>query len=465
MQLIKALRYQQGTSMAFVGAGGKSTAMFTSARELSTNQKGKAPNNPVFVTTTTHLGSWQAELADQIVLINSTFDVTKLEKNLQNGITLLIGGEENNRLSGITARLLNQVYRLSENHHLSLLIEADGSKTRPLKAPANHEPVIPEFTNTVVTVAGLTGLGRPCTTEWVHRPGIFAELSGLHLGDLISVEAIVNFLRDKDGGIKNIPAETRRVLLLNQADTNSMKSQGKEISEQLTQDYHSIVIASLRRENTDVRNQSSNEEYDIHAVVEQIAGIVLAAGGSSRFGGAKQLLLWKKEPIVRHVIDTAIKAGLNPVVVVVGSSGEEIKNVISDFPVRIVSNDHWMTGVSTSIREGLSILPKRLGGGIFLQADQPQASPLLIKSLIELHQKTLSPIIAPQIHGQRGTPVLFDSITFDDLNLLEGDIGGKAIFSKYPVEWILWHDKNQLIDIDTPTDYQKFLETFQETEK
>ncbi len=327
MQLIKALRYQQGTSMAFVGAGGKSTAMFTAARELSRNRTGDTPNIPVLVTTTTHLGSWQAELADQIVLINSTFDVSRLEKDLQNGITLLIGGEENNRLSGLTTRLLNQVHRLSESHHLSLLIEADGSKTRPLKAPANHEPVIPEFTNTVVTVAGLTGLGRPCSSDWVHRPEIFAELSGLHSGDLISVEAIVNFLRNKEGGQKNIPSEARRVLLLNQADTNSMKSQGKEISEQLTQEYHSIVIASLRSESIDGGNQTSKGQYDIHAVVEQIAGIILAAGGSSRFGGPKQLLLWKKEPIVRHVIEIAIHTGLQPVVVVVGSSGEEIKNI------------------------------------------------------------------------------------------------------------------------------------------
>jgi molybdenum cofactor cytidylyltransferase len=352
------------------------------------------------------------------------------------------------------------VYRLSESHHLSLLIEADGSKTRPLKAPANHEPMIPEFTNTVITVAGLTGLGRPCSSDWVHHPEIFAELSGLRPGDLISIEAIVNFMRNKEGGIKNIPSEARRVLLLNQADTNSMKSQGKEISEQLTQDYHSIVIASFRRESIDGGNQSSKGQFDIHAVVEQIAGIVLAAGGSSRFGGPKQLLLWKKEPIVRHVIYTAIQTGLQPVVVVVGSSAEEIMNAISDLHVRIVSNHDWMNGVGSSIREGLSVLPKRLGGVLFLQADQPQVSPLLIKSLIELHQKTLSPIIAPQITGQRGTPVLFDSITFDDLNLLEGDIGGKALFSQYPVEWILWHDENQLKDIDTPTDYQKFLETF-----
>jgi molybdenum cofactor cytidylyltransferase len=461
VQLIEALRFQQGTSMAFVGAGGKSTAMFTTARELSANQRENKINHPILVTTTTHLGSWQAELADRTLLINSAFDVSRLGKDLQNGITLLIGGEENNRLTGPTTRLLNQVYRLSESYHISLLIEADGSKTRPLKAPANHEPVIPGFINTVVVVAGLTGLTQPCSSEWVHRPEIFAKLSGLHPGDLISVDAIVKYLRNKGGGLKKIPSKARRVLLLNQADTISLQSQGREISDQLTQDYHSIVIASLNRENGIGENKNSKSDGDIHAVVEQIAGIVLAAGGSSRYGEPKQLLQWKKEPIIRHVINSAIKAGLYPIVLVVGSASEEVENVVTDMPVRIVENHNWMTGISSSIREGLRVLPKKLGGTVFLHADQPQVSPILIKSMIEIHQKTLYPIIAPQINGQSGTPVLFDATTFKELNLLQGDNGGKAIFTKYPVEWIPWHDENQLLDIDTPTDYQKFLETFQ----
>lgn len=462
MQLIEALRYQQDTSVAFVGAGGKSTAMFTIARELLANQSGITPNKAVLVTTTTHLGSWQAKLADRTLLINSPSGLSKLEKDLQNGITLLIGGEVKNRLSGLSTGLLNQVYRLSENHKMPLLIEADGSKTRPLKAPAKHEPTIPEFINTVVVVVGLTGLSQPCSSEWVHRPEIFAELSGLYLGDMISVESIVNFLRNKEGGLKNIPPDARKVLLLNQADNIFLQSQGKDISEQLTQVFQSIVIASLGREINEGGKKFLKEQGDIHAVVEPIAGIVLAAGGSSRFGQPKQILPWKKEPIVRHVIYTAMKAGLNPIVVVVGSSNEAVQNAITDMPVRIVNNRNWKTGISSSIQEGINELPKEVGGAFFLQADQPQVSLPLIKSMVELHQKNLAPIISPLINGQSGTPVLFDAKTFKDLYILRGDTGGKALFSQYPVEWMPWHDINQLIDIDTPSDYQKFLETFQD---
>ncbi len=53
-----------------------------------------------------------------------------------------------------------------------MIIEADGARKLPIKAPAEHEPVIPEFVNTVITVIGLSGLGKPLTEEWVHRPGI-----------------------------------------------------------------------------------------------------------------------------------------------------------------------------------------------------------------------------------------------------------------------------------------------------
>jgi molybdenum cofactor cytidylyltransferase len=80
--------------------------------------------------------------------------------------------------------------------------------------------------------------------------------------------------------------------------------------------------------------------------------------------------------------------------------------------------------------------------------------------LIEAHHRTLSPIIAPQIDGQRGTPVLFDRKTFPDLLTLDGDTGGRNLFRHYPVHWIPWIDRNQLLDVDTPKDYQKFMEIY-----
>jgi molybdenum cofactor cytidylyltransferase len=315
-------------------------------------------------------------------------------------------------------------------------------------------------------VAGLTGLGKPLTKNWVHRPEIFAELSGLSIGEIVTVGALVNVLRHHDGGLKNIPPIAHRVMLLNQADNEELQSQGRAITDQLFCNYHSCIIASLVKKNkTTEIDKNRDIRSGIYAIIEQVAGIVLAAGNASRFGKPKQLLHWKGQPLIRHVVIAALTAGLSPVVVVVGDATNEIGSVIADLPVRIAINTEWMTGLSSSIRTGIEALPNELGGAIFLHADQPQISHLLIKSLVEAHQLSLEPIIAPQINGQRGNPVLFDRKTFPDLLSLKEDKGGKALFSQYPIQWVTWYDPNQLIDIDTPEDYQKFLEIYPENER
>lgn len=468
VKLFEALRCPQNTVMAFVGAGGKTTALFKAARDLSTVQEHEVRSKVVLVTTTTHLGAWQTRLADHVIRINSQPDIRKLQKDLPIGVILLVGEETNNRLAGLSAKTLEIIHRIAEDQNIPLLIEADGSGSRPLKAPSRHEPAIPEFSKIVVVVAGLAGLGKPLTSKWVHRPEIFAELSGLKLGDKISIDALVNILRSKDGGLKNIPPEARKVVLLNQADTVDLQSQGKAISNQLKSDYHSIIITSLIKNqliSTPSTEKMPDLQSEIYSVVEQIAGIILAAGGSTRFGKPKQLLLWNGQPIIRHVVIAAMNAGLSPIVVVVGSSGQDVARRISDLPLRIVNNPNWKQGLSSSIRAGLTSLTETVGGVIFLQADQPQISHLLIKSLVELHQETLSAIIAPQINGQRGNPVLFDIKTFPDLFSLKEEMGGRVLFSNFPVRWVIWHDPNQLFDIDTPEDYQKFLKIFQNSEE
>lgn len=465
--LVDALRYSERKTLAFVGAGGKTTAMFKAARELLDARELEENNKTVLVTTTTHIGTWQAGLANHIYCIKSTTDITKLEKDLPYGIVLLTGEETNNRLGGLAPENLEKVKRIADDHQLPLLIEADGSHFCPLKAPATHEPAIPEFAQHVIVMAGLMGLGKPLTKNWVHRPEIFAGLSGLKLGEDVTSEALVKVLRNRDGGLKNIPSNASRSVLLNQADTEELQSQGNEISDQLIPDFHSIIIASLLKENNVLAAHmdiKSDRQGEIYAVIEQVAGVILAAGGSSRFGKPKQLLLWKGQPLIRHVVVAALKAGLSPVIVVVGSSSEEVGSAISDLPVRIVNNGDWRAGMSSSIRAGVAALPKEIGGAIFLPADQPQVSHVLIKSLVEAHQAKLGPITAPQINGQRGNPVLFDFKTFPSLLSLKEDMGGRALFSFFPVQWVTWHDPGQLMDIDTPEEYQKFLEIYPENE-
>jgi molybdenum cofactor cytidylyltransferase len=460
MQLITALRYSQVTNMVFVGAGGKTSAIFCSARELLAANRENWIIKTVVVTTTTHFGSWQANLADHCSIIQSYPDLQRLEDDLPVGVVLICSGEKNDRLTGLNPDLLQRLDCFTAAHRIPLLIEADGAHQLPLKAPAAHEPNIPAFAQTVIVTAGLSGLGKPLTEEWVHRHERFCELSCLHPGGAITGDGLVKVLLNTEGGLKNIPSEARRIVLLNQVDTPELQSMAQNISRDLLAAYHSIIISSVSMNNP--KNNSSNAlirgtRATIHGVIEPIAGIILAAGGSSRFGEPKQLLKWKGEPIIRHVAMSALKAGLSPVVVVLGNASAMVRPVIEDLPLRIAINERWMEGKSESIRNGLAGIHEEVGGTIFMQADQPQIPPRLIRSLVEAHQTSLGPIVAPLIDGQRGNPVLFDALTFPDLGNIMGDTGGRELYSRYPVQWVTWHDPNILLDIDSPEDYQNFL--------
>ncbi len=465
MQFITALRYSPWSNIAFVGAGGKTTAIFKAARELLTSSYQGQELKTVLVTTSTHFGAWQTQFADHFCTIRSSSDIVGLENDLPRGIVLLAGDESNNQLNGLPANLLEKLQSVATKHSLPLLIEADGSHTCPLKAPAEYEPAIPEFSQIVVVVAGLEGLGKPLENNWVHRPHKFAELSDLHIGELVTGEALVKVILNIAGGLKNIPSDARRMVLLNQADTPDLQSAGRSIGKKLIHDYQSAIIASLaKKSNAEAFVESQNDENGggIHAVIEQVGGIILAAGGSSRFGEPKQLLLWKGVPLIRHAAKAALEAGLSPVIIVVGASAEEVTSAVKDLPVRIVNNHAWAAGMSASIKSGMEVLPKDIGGVVFMQGDQPQIPPALIRSLVELHEATLNPIIAPQIDGQRGNPILFDASTFGKLSSLDGDIGGRAIFGQYQVRWVPWHDPKILLDIDSPEDYQNFLRIYPE---
>jgi molybdenum cofactor cytidylyltransferase len=379
---------------------------------------------------------------------------------LPEGIVLLTGAQISDRLSGLSTELIEGVHQLANGHNLPLLVEADGARMLPLKAPAMDEPVIPQFIDAVVVVVGMSGLRKPLSDVWVHRPELFARLAEIHSGDVVTSEALVKVLLSKWGGLKNIPEHARRIVLLNQADNKEQQSEGQILAKQLIASYDSIIISALNPQPSGADFQATKgDETDtsIYCVIEHNAGVILAAGGSSRFGQPKQLLPWRGQPLIRHVALTAIEAGLQPVVVVLGSFASEIEPVIKDLPLQIVINSDWRTGVSSSIIAGLRNLPQNIGAAIFLQADQPQIPSRLIEYMVEEHQKSLYPIIAPRIGGQRGNPVLLDGSVFPGLLSLEGDIGGRALFQRYPPQWVEWEDAKLLLDIDSPEDYQKLL--------
>jgi molybdenum cofactor cytidylyltransferase len=213
----------------------------------------------------------------------------------------------------------------------------------------------------------------------------------------------------------------------------------------LLKDFDSVIVASLQQNNLQT--------------IEHTAGIILAAGESTRYGDLKQLLDWRGKPFVRKVAETALQAGLWPVVVVTGFRATDVESCLTNLPVSITRNEEYTHGQSTSIQAGIRSLPKNVGASVFLLADQPQIPVEVIRALTESHSRELQSILAPRVlEERRANPVLFDRVTFDDLLTLKGDVGGRGIFDKHRVEYLPWHDDRLLFDVDKPEDYKRLVE-------
>lgn len=435
LTLAQALRVDVSPCIAFIGAGGKTTAMFQLARQLP---------GPVIVTATSHLGRWQIESADHHIVAETSELIEELEHGLS-GVILITGEIDEDRTKPINEALLVWLHQFCNYHSIPLLIEADGSRQKPLKAWADHEPPIPAFVKHVVQVVGLSSIGKPLSEQHIHRPEIVSRITGLQPGQIISSQALIRVLTHPKAGLKNVPSDARRTVLLNQADTQELQAIARGMTSSLLTEYAAVIISKLGDE-------------QIFAVHEPIAGIILAAGGSTRFGGVKQLLDWHGQPFVRAVAKTALEAGLSPVIVVTGANAERVEAVISDLDARIVPNSNWPGGQGSSIQAGiLSLSGRAVGGAIFLLVDQPQVTTSVIQALMEKHAEGLHSIVAPMVIDQRANPVLFDRSTFKDLEAIEGDVGGRAVFHKHRVEYLPWHDDRLLLDVDTPEMYQRLI--------
>ncbi len=200
--------------VAFVGAGGKTTAMLRLAREL------EARGRSVLVTTTTHLLDPRREPGGPA---GRLFFRPEMELpypgdaglRADAGITLLVSREEAE--PGKVKGLHPSWFPALRSAWDVVLVEADGSRRLPLKAPGDHEPVLPPGTDLVVGVVGLDGLGRPMDGRSVHRPERFARVTGCEPGSPVAWEHLAALVRHPEGLFKG--ATAARVLLLNKADT------------------------------------------------------------------------------------------------------------------------------------------------------------------------------------------------------------------------------------------------------
>jgi molybdenum cofactor cytidylyltransferase len=272
MRLRDALRIQRGDVVAFVGAGGKTSALFRLAGEL------RAEGWRVLATTTTRLAWDEAQRAPLAVRLTPRVTPAAIREWLnEHGFVLLYSHEdhEQRKVHGLHPDMIAGLVD-SVNSDV-MLIEADGSRRLPLKAPYDHEPVIPPDTTLVVPVAGLDVLGQParrraCITPRESR--IVTVSRRRHGGPGLGCG---NRARSAVGPARNTES-ARVVALLNKVSPNGYhRRRARRVAQMILRAprIEAVALGAV---------QTENPVFERH---QRVAAVVLAAGLSSRMGQSK----------------------------------------------------------------------------------------------------------------------------------------------------------------------------------
>lgn len=192
----------------------------------------------------------------------------------------------------------------------------------------------------------------------------------------------------------------------------------------------------------------------------KVAGLILAAGASSRLGRAKQLLAYQGETLLDRTVGFFTALPLSDFCLVYGARRTELQPLLEEVPIRTVYNPDWSSGMGSSLRRGLQALlaaQPELGAVLIGLVDQPLVHAEHLSGLIALHRQHPQAIIAASYDDTLGVPVLFPRTFFGELLTQKGQAGAKKIIKKYTGQVIPFYCPEAAFDIDTPEDYQRLL--------
>jgi molybdenum cofactor cytidylyltransferase len=191
------------------------------------------------------------------------------------------------------------------------------------------------------------------------------------------------------------------------------------------------------------------------------AGIILAAGASTRFGQPKQLLRLKDRYLLEWVLDAALNSGLSKIILVLGYAHQKIQqalgNKLRHAKLRIEVNPDYRKGQSHSLQVGLSSIINTFAAAMFLLADQPLVDARTIDFLLNKFWSADKDICVPTFHGKRGNPSIFSQKFYKHIMEIKGDVGARQIIKTHPERVLEIEIKNPLFfsDVDTPEDFEK----------
>jgi molybdenum cofactor cytidylyltransferase len=439
VRLARALQLNRKAVVSMVGAGGKTTAMFRLAEEL-------ASDGWRVVTTTTTMIRREGRCGHTILEAEGDLLLQKAQRAMAelSRVTVASGfSQAEGKLIGIDPSLIDALVALPEVD--AVIVEADGAKGRSLKAPAPYEPVLPATTSVLLPVAAADAVGRPLDVRNVHRPEIVARLTCAKLAQLITPDLMSAVLLHSEGGLKNAPPEARVLPLINKVSYTRLET-ARQIARALLESsrIERVLLCAVA------------QEEPVKEVWGRVGAIVLAAGGSRRFGSPKQLLPWKGRTLLEHVVDVVLESSVDDLVVVLGHEREAMSALVRDRAVQTVVNEDWERGQAGSVRVGLEALRKGCDACLFVLADQPHVTSDLIDNVVARYRRTLAPVVLPAYRGRRGNPVLFARALFPELLEMHGDEGGRQVMKRHEheVEMVEVRDPSLFLDIDTVDEYE-----------
>jgi molybdenum cofactor cytidylyltransferase len=457
ISVAQAIKMGNRELVAITGGGGKTSLMKALSGDLS---------GGIVVTATTRLALSETAMFPKVIVFSpdqsghATHKISqrttassqadllrKVEEALEDeGCCLVVGDRLGDKVLGVPIDLPGRFLLLENVNYV--LVEADGSRRLPCKAPGPHEPVVPAQATIVIPTVGIECLDEPLK-DIAHRPELVSAITGLKLEQAMTEQALARLIAHPNGGLKGIPRDARVVPFINKVDGEEQEEKARTVARLLLEeDRIDRVVSGALRTNRPVR--------ETH---RRITAVVLAAGQSSRMGAPKQLLPWGKTTVLGQTIENLQRSLVNEVVVISGFQAEAVREVAARYGAKTLVNDDFEDGgMISSVRTALRALPENREAILVMLADQPMIEPATIDILIKAWLGNQGELIAPVFNGRRGNPVIFGRRYFDELFAVSRGADPREVLKRRAdeIEMVDVDSETILHDLDRLEDYERW---------
>jgi molybdenum cofactor cytidylyltransferase len=191
-----------------------------------------------------------------------------------------------------------------------------------------------------------------------------------------------------------------------------------------------------------------------------IGAIILAAGRSTRMGKAKLLLPWRESTVLDSVVQLALSANLNPIVVVTGAYQAEVHQRLTAYSGKVeeIYNPEFMRlEMFYSLKLGIAGLQDRCEGALIFLGDQPHIAPVVIEQIVKYFTECPAGIILPSYRMKRGHPFLLRRDHFQRILAMPDDGNLRTYIATHPdeIDTVDVETSTVIEDIDFPDDYEQ----------